>query len=376
MIKRMIIMLLCVVILFGVVFSLKGLQSHVKKEVRKKHQNFIVTVSSITVQQEKWRPILNAVGSSRTVEGVYVTTELGGMITNVDFMPGTTVQKGKLLVQLDIKPDVAKLHELEADAEFAKITYRRNQRQYRIGAVSQEELDGDRAKYEATAAAVVEQKATIAKKIIRAPFTGQLGVRLVNVGQYINPGDQIAILEMLDPIYMDFYFPQEDLPSLKLGQTIQMNVSTYPKKTFTGKITTVNPNVEVDSRNIEVEATIQNPQHLLLPGMFTDVELTTGEPKNFLTLPQTVITFNSYGDVVYKLEKTNQAQDGKSVYKAISQFVLTGEKRGDQIAVIKGLKVGDRVVSSGQLKLKNGSLVLIDNSVQPTNDANPHVPNE
>jgi len=376
MIKRMIFMLIFVIILFGVVFTLKGLQAHAQKEARKKNENPIQTVSSTTVKSEQWRPILNSVGSARTVKGVYITTELGGMLTHIYFTPGTFVKKGQLLAQLDIRPDVAKLHELEAQARFAKITYFRNQKQYKIGAVSKEELDSNESQYKSTAAEVVEQKAIIAKKTIYAPFSGKLGVRLVNLGEYINPGDHIAILETLNPIYMDFYFPQEDLPKLQQGQTIEMTVSTYPKKTFTGTITTVNPNIDVKSRNVEVEATIQNADHLLLPGMFTHVNLITGAPKTVLTLPQTALTFNSYGDEVYALQKTSQMDNGKTVYKAVSQFVVTGEKRGDQIVITKGLKVGQEVVSSGQMKIKNGSLVVINNRVQPSDDPNPTVPNE
>ncbi len=210
--KRLLITLACLAILFGAIFGWKAFYSHKRSEVAKERiANHLAAVSAMQAKESTWQPSLSSVGSTRTYKGIYVTTELGGMITRIDFKPGAVVQKGQLLAQLDIAPDVAKLHALEADARFAKVTYRRNLKQYRIGAVSKQTLTGDEAKYQSTKANVAQEQAIIAKKTIRAPFSGRLGIALVYPGQYINPGDKVVNLETLSPIYVDFYLPQQDL---------------------------------------------------------------------------------------------------------------------------------------------------------------------
>jgi membrane fusion protein (multidrug efflux system) len=293
------------------------------------------------------------------------------MIRNIYFTPGAFVQKGTLLVQLDIEPDVAQLASLEAMAKFYEITYKRDKAQYAVGAVSKETLDSDKANMENGVAQVIEQRANIAKKIIRAPFTGKLGISMVNPGQYLNPGDQIVALQTLDPIYVDFYVPQESIGQLAVGQPINVSIDSFPNETFSGKITTMNPLIDTNSRNVEVEGTLPNPKNKLLPGMFTDVTVVTGSPKKYITLPQTAINFNSYGDIIYILKPTNEKYNDKAVWEANEVFVTTGNTRGDQITVLTGVSVGDIVVTSGQLKLKNKSKVIINNDVQPSNDPDP-----
>ena len=372
----MIKMLICVGALFGLIFIFKIGQAMLVKHFTNEHKMPIVTISAMQAQMSAWEPQFKATGSLRTIKGVEVTTELAGMVRTINFTPGAFVQQGTLLVQLDIDPDVAQLHSLQAAANLAKITYNRDKSQYKIGAVSKQTLDSDLANLESDVAQVVEQQANIAKKTITAPFTGKLGINQVNIGQYLNPGDKIVMLETLDPIYVDFYVPQEDIFQLEVGQPVSVYVDSHPDTTFNGQITTINPAVDANVRNVEVEATLPNPTNKLLPGMFVSVTVKTGVPKSYLTLPQTAISFNSYGDIAYILQKTDQKQDGHDIWKATQTFVTTGETRGDQIAVLKGIKQGDMVVTSGQLKLKNGSLVIIDNSVQPSNNPNPHVIND
>lgn len=372
----MVAMLIGVGILFGAIFTYKWYVNTVVKKLEAENKNPIVTISSTTAATTQWRAEIKVIGSSRTVKGVNVTPELAGMITKLNFTPGSTVSKGKLLVQLDISTDVAKLHQLQADAKIADITYHRDLRQYKVGGVSKETVDQDEAQFKSTAAQVAEQQALIEKKTVRAPFSGRMGVRLVNLGQYLNPGDNIASLETLQPIYIDFYVPQEQIPRLKLGQNVEIKVDAYSKEKFEAPITTINPLVDSSVRNIYVEATLKNTQEKVLPGMYIYITLKTGQPKSYITLPQTAVTFNPYGSLVYILTKTNKKFKNKTVWKARQQFVTTGQMRGDQVSILKGVKANDVVVSSGQLKVKNGSYVVINNTLQPADSPDPKLQSE
>jgi membrane fusion protein (multidrug efflux system) len=364
-------MVIYVLILFGIIFGIKIIHAIIRKyEVDSRLRHSVTTISAMQVQPSTWQPTITAVGSSRTYKGVNVTTELGGMITAIKFTPGQYVKQGDLLVQLDISTDVAKLHALQAQALFAKITYERNLKQYKAGAISQETLAGDEAQYEATAADVVEQEATIEKKTIHAPFSGKLGISMVNLGQYINPGDTIVNLQTLSPIWVDFYLPQQQLRDVQLGEATTVTVDTYPGQHFSGKITTISPMVDADVRNVEVEATLPNQDQKILPGMFVNVSLNRGASRSYMTLPQTAISFNPYVDVVFVLKKTDKSIDKQTIWQASQSIVTVGATRGEQISVLKGLKTGDMVVTSGQLKLTNGSMVVINNSLAPSNS--PH----
>ena len=370
--KRMLIMIIFLVILFGVVFSFKAFKNEKIKEIADANRNPTLTVSSAKAQLVNWQQKLSVVGNTRTIKGVNVTTELAGMIDAIKFKPGAFVKKGDLLVQLDIKPDVAKLKSLKATAEFAEITYVRNKKQYRIGALSAEQLASNKADYQRSSADVAEQIGVINKKVIRAPFAGKMGISYVNLGQYLQPGDKITTLETITPIYIDFYIPQTQLSQLKVGQQAHISVDAYAKKDFVSTVTTINPNVETDSRNIEVESTAANQDRLLLPGMFVDVSLNLGVTKHYVTVPLTAINFNSYGDIIYSLKDTGKQQDNKEVWQAIQSFVSVGPARGNQVSVLKGVKAGDVIVTSGGFKLKNNSLVFINNTVQPLANADPH----
>lgn len=374
--KAMFFMLVFVGVLFGVVFGYKALMLQGEKQYIRKHSVPIVTISASRAKKATWTKQLHVTASLRTVKGVDVTTELGGMIRDIYFRPGANVKKGDILVVLDIAPDLAKLRQLEAQAEFAKITYQRDRKQFEFGAVSRERLDEDFSNYQSTAAQVTEQKATIEKKIIRAPFSGRLGISAVNPGQYIDPGTKVVTLQTLNPIYVDFFLPQQRLQNIRVGQEIKMTIDRSPGKTFRGDITTINPIVDKDIRNVEVEATLPNPTYELLPGMFSEVELTIGQPKRYIVLPLLAVTFNPYGAIVFVLKETKDKVKGKRVWVAEQQFVTTGESRGNQISVVKGLNVGDMVVTSGQLKLRNGSRVVINNKVQPSDNPNPQVKGE
>jgi len=369
--KRMLIMLAAVGLLFGAIFGYKAFQAQMSKKFMASQQMPAVTVSAIKAEVHPWQPQLKAVGSLRAVRGVDVTSEIAGLVRTLHFKPGDEVREGRLLVQLNADADLAQLRSLEAAAELANTVYERDKKQFAVQAISQATLDADDADLKSKRAQVAQQRALVDKKTIRAPFAGRLGICTVNPGQYMNPGDKIVTLQSLSSIYADFYLPQQELSRVSLGQNIVVTSDTHPGRTFTGKITTINPKVESDSRNVQVEATINNPRHELFPGMYVSVEVKAGKEEQYLTLPQAAVTYNPYGETVYVVEESGKAPDGSPILKAKQTFVTVGPTRGDQVAVLKGIKEGEIVVTSGQLKLKPGSTVTINNQVQPSNDVAP-----
>ena len=262
---------------------------------------------------------------------------------------------------------------LKATAALNEITYQRDLKQFKIQAVSQANLDTDAANLKNANAQVAQQQAILDKKTLRAPFAGHLGIRAVDLGQFIAAGTAVVTLQALDPVFLDFFVPQQAVAQVKLGQKVAVKVDAYKDQTFPGEISAVNPKVDPSSRNVQIRATLQNPDHRLLPGMYATVDIATGAPQSYITLPETAITYNPYGDTVYIVGNGNGA-DGKAPLIARQTFVTTGLTRGDQVAVLKGVHDGDTVVTAGQIKLHNGSTVLIDNSIAPTADAAPNVP--
>jgi membrane fusion protein, multidrug efflux system len=330
-----------------------------------------VTVTAMPAASESWQPQINAVGSLRGVRGVDVASEIAGIVRSLHFKSGDEVKAGQVLVQLNADADVAQLNALEAAADLANTTYERDKAQYAARAISQATLDAAAADFKSKRAQVAQQRALVDKKTITAPFAGRLGISTVNPGQYLNPGDKIVTLQSLDPVYVDFYLPQQQLSSIAIGQIVNVTTDSYPGQTFTGKISAVSPKVDPATRNVQVEATVANPKHELLPGMYAAVHVDAGAAQQHLTLPQTAVTFNPYGESVYIVEPGEKGADGKPALVAKQSFVTVGDTRGDQIAILDGVKEGDMIVTSGQLKLKNGSTVIINNKVQPSNDPAP-----
>ncbi|MCW8397524.1 efflux RND transporter periplasmic adaptor subunit [Legionella sp. PATHC038] len=372
--KQIIIMLVAVGILFGLIFGWKAIGNYMMNQYFLQMKSPAVTVSTMKVEASLWQPTLKSVGSLRARLGVNVTTELAGMVQTILFTPGALVKKGTVLAQLNADAEQGQLRSLQAQVELAKITYKRDKAQYAVRAVSRQTVDTDEWNLRNLEAQVAQQAATVQKKTIRAPFAGQLGINNINPGQYLNVGDTVTTLQALDPLYADFYLPQQELAQLKLGQTVKVVTDTFPEKVFLGKITTIEPIVDSATRNVQVEATISNPDYLLKPGMFTRVEVETGAKQSHLTLPQSAISFNPYGDIVFLVKQSDQKDKNNKPILVVKQvFVTVGETRGDQIAVLKGLHEGDIVVTSGQLKLKNGSHVLINNTIQPSDEASPKV---
>ena len=369
--SRMIIMLIAVGILFGGIFGYHAYKSYVNKKTMAARRPPPVAVSAIKAEYSLWQPQIKAVGGLRAVRGVDVTSEIAGLVRRIYFRSGDRAFKGQTLVQLNADSDIALLNSLEAAAQLARTVYERDKKQFAIQAVSKAMLDSDAADLKSKVAQAEEQKAIVEKKTIRASFAGQLGISSVNPGQYINPGDAIVTLQMLDPLYADFNLPQQRLSSIGSGQAVTAETDTYPGLKFAGKITSVNPKVDPATRNVLVEATLRNPGRKLLPGMYVTVDINTGTPKRYLTIPQTAVTYNPYGDTVFVITSGGTGPGGKPIQIAKQAIVVTGSTRGDQVAILSGLTEGELVVTGGQMKLKNGTSVVINNSIQPGNNPSP-----
>jgi membrane fusion protein, multidrug efflux system len=324
------------------------------------------TVTTTVAGSSDWQPEVSAIGSVRAVRGVDVTTEVTGLVRSLEFRSGDGVKRGQVLVRLNADADIATLHSLEAAADLAATVYARDKIQFEAQAISQAQLDADAADLKNKRAQAAAQAALVEKKIIRAPFDGRLGITTVNPGQYLNTGDKVVTLQQLDPVYVDFRLPQEDLAQVHPGLEVRLALDAFPGESFAGKITAADPLVDSASRNFQSEATVPNTAHKLLPGMFVRVAVLSGAKQHYLTLPQTAITFNPYGSTVFLTQK-----DAKGKLTAKQVFVTTGPTRGDQIAVLKGITEGDEVVTSGQLKLKNGTPLDVSTLAQPADAANP-----
>ncbi|MDR3451030.1 MAG: efflux RND transporter periplasmic adaptor subunit [Alphaproteobacteria bacterium] len=365
MIKRMIIMIVGVVLIVGGILGFKFMMASGTKKFLSTMGAPPQTVSTMEAASTDWQQALDAVGTVRAVNGADLSAEVAGIVQTLSFDSGADVDKDSVLVQLRGDDDIAKLQALQAQAKLAQVTLDRDQKQLKAQAVSQATVDNDIATLNSAKAQVDAQQALNDKKTIRAPFAGHLGIRQVDVGQYLNPGSTIVSLQQLDPIYIDFNMPEQALAQVAEGQKVAAHIDALPNTSFDGEVTAVNSRVDEATRNVQVRASFKNPDHKLLPGMFAHVNITVGEPQKFVTLPQTAITYNPYGNTVYLVT----GPDDKPV--AQQTFVTTGQQRGDQVAILTGVKEGDTVITSGQLKLRNGSPLIINNEIQPKNDANP-----
>jgi membrane fusion protein, multidrug efflux system len=328
------------------------------------------TVATAVARFEEWQPTLQIVGSLKPLQGADLSVEVAGIVNEVSFESGGDVAAGAQIIRLIDADDVAKLHTLEAARDLAQTNFDRDKAQVQHQLISQAAFDVTSANLKSYQAQVAEQQAIVAKKTLRAPFAGHLGIRLVNTGQFINPGTAVVTLQALDPIFIDFSLPQQQLQQIKTGQAITTKVDAYPNISFPGRITTIDPKVDPTTRNVAVRATLPNRDRKLLPGMFATAEIVTGEKQRYITLPQAAITFNPYGNVVFVVKQGKDAA-GKETFIGQQTVVTTGATRGDQIAVLSGLKEGDVIVSAGQAKLQNGAPLVVNNAVLPSNDSNP-----
>jgi membrane fusion protein (multidrug efflux system) len=382
MTKRMLIMLGGVLVLIAGLAL--GFYLHIRQLMASSPKPQPQTVTTTVVSALEWQPQLTSVGTVTAVRGVDISSEVAGQVRKINFKSGQNVHAGEVLVQLNADSEIAQMNALRAAAELSAITLKRDQAQLEAEAVSQAQVDNDTADLKSKNAQLAQQQALVTKKTIHAPFAGRVGITAINPGQYLNPGDKIVTLQAIDPIYVDFFLPQRQVGMVSVGQVIDARSDAYADKVFRGKITAINPKLDTTTRNVQVQATIANPKHLLLPGMFANAIIDVGEKQRYLTLPQTAITYNPYGSIVFIVkpatakgnapaspkEKAPAAQAGAGL-EVQQAFVITGDTRGDQVAITKGLKEGQTVVTSGQIKLKNGSPVVVDNKVQPANNPNP-----
>ncbi len=362
--KRMFLMLFAVGLVAGGLWGFQSFKTKMIAQAMAAMANPPQTVAASEATPESWAPRFTAVGSLRAKDGSDLALEASGIVDEIAFESGARVEAGRVLLRLKADDDQAKLDALDASAELARINYDRDREQLKIKAVSQAVVDSDAANLKNARAQVEAQRATIAKKTLVAPFAGRLGIRNVDRGQFLAAGSSIVTLQSLDPIYVDFTLPQQAIAELADGQPITAIVDTWPGETFAGTITAINPKVDTATRNVQVRATIANPKERLLPGMFARVVVETGAAVERVTLPATAIVSNPYGDTVFLVKGEGDARTVESV------FVKVGEARGDLVAVT-GVTAGQTVVTAGQLKLRKGTPIKIDNSVQPTTATEP-----
>ena len=329
------------------------------------------TVSTIAAKVQDWQPTISAVGTLRAARGADLSVETAGIVDEINFESGQDVKAGTALVQLRVEDEQARLEALQTSAQLARTQYERNVKQLEAKAISRASLDVDAANLKNAEAAVAEQRAMLNKKIVRAPFAGRLGVRLVDEGQYITPGTAVVTLQDLNSIYADFYLPDQDAVRLQAGQKVRITTSGTGDESFEGTITAIDPKVDLKSRNVLIRATLTNTKHRLLPGASAEITIDAGKGERHLTLPQTAITFNPYGSTVYLAMEDGKDEKGQPKLIARQTFVTTGPTRGDQIAVLTGIKEGDVVVTAGQMKLQAGTPLVVNNSLQPSMNPSP-----
>jgi membrane fusion protein (multidrug efflux system) len=363
--KRIIYTVVGLIVVIGVLAGIKALQ--IGKMIAHGEQSVPspLPVNTAAVHRVSWQSLLTSVGSLEAVQGVMVTAELTGKVVHIGFEPGTMVQAGALLVQQDISSEKAQLRGAEAALDLAKVNIERLSKLLADGTIAQSQYDDAAAKLKEDAAHVDNIRAIIAKKTIRAPFAGRLGIRLVDLGQILKEGDEIVSLQSLDPIFVNFLLPHQDLPQIQLGFTVQVTTDALAGQTIEGRVTAINPQVDSSTRNIRVQATVANPQERLRPGMFVKVALVLPVQDKVLAIPATAVLYAPYGDSVFVVEEKKSEREGQSGKIVRQQFVHLGEKRGDFVSVLSGLKEGETVVSTGAFKLRNGQAVVVDNALAP-----------
>ncbi|MGA9261176.1 MAG: efflux RND transporter periplasmic adaptor subunit [Desulfobacterales bacterium] len=371
MIKRIIITIVGLMVVVGILGGIKGLQIKRMIAQGKQFSPPPEPVTTAIARKETWESLLTAVGSLEAVQGVIVTAELSGKVERIGFEPGTKVKTGELLVQQDISAENAQLRAAEASLTLAKIDLERKSKLLAQKTISRSEYDSAEAQFKEAAAQADNIRAAIKKKTIRAPFDGRLGIRLVNIGQVLKEGDAIVSLQSIDPIFVNFSLPQQQLAQVNSGFTVQVTTDALPGQVVDGKITAINPQVDAATRNIQMQATVANPEERLRPGMFVNVAVVLPARQNVLAIPATAVLYAPYGDSVFVVEEKKEEKNGQPGQVVRQKFVRLGDKKGDYVAIVSGLEEGDTVVSTGVFKLRNGQSVVVDNAVKPEFKLNP-----
>jgi membrane fusion protein, multidrug efflux system len=368
--RRMVIKAVFAVLgLFLILAGIKALQF--RTMMAAKPPMPVETVTSAIVKAEDWAPILSSVGAISAVQGAIVSTELGGTVSEIGFENGASAKKGDSLIKLDTSAEEALLRSAEAEAELARADAERARDLASKKVVSKAELDAAESKVRRLTAVVDQMRSNIRKKTVVAPFDGQLGIRQVNVGQMINAGQQVVPLVALDRVFVDFALPQQYLSALSPDLEVRVRSDAISGREFHGKVTAINSMVDTATRNFQVQATLDNPDHALRPGMFAKVEVVLPEKHPALVIPGTAVSYAPYGDSVFVIEKKKDPKTGKEAQTIRQQFVRVGDSRGDFVSITQGLKAGETVVGTGVFKLRNGMAVTINNDLAPKPQLNP-----
>jgi membrane fusion protein (multidrug efflux system) len=356
-IKRLILVILLLTAMFGGIFGWKHFSGQKMAAMMAKAPP-PATIAAAEATLETWQPYLHAVGSVEAIQGVSVTTEVPGQVRKILAESGQHVEAGDVILQLDDSVDKAELKGLIAQHTLGKLQFERARKLLKDKSVSQSEYDQSRAQMDSAAATVTSKRALIGKKVIRAPFSGQLGIVEVNLGEYLSPGATIVPLQALDPVFVDYTLPERHFAKVRVGQPVIVEVQAYPGRTFEGFISAINPGIDSGTRSLRLRATLNNPGHLLRHGMFAEVRTVLPARDDIVTLPRTAITYNPYGESVFVI----QEKDGVQLVQR--RPIKTGEVRGGRVEIVEGLQAGQQVVSAGQNKLRNGQAVSIDNSIK------------
>ncbi|MEJ2360257.1 MAG: efflux RND transporter periplasmic adaptor subunit [Gammaproteobacteria bacterium] len=374
---RMVIMLAIASVILGLLVVFQGFRNKMIAKSIRGQSNPPQTVSTMVAKTSSWQPTMEALGTFSASKQADLSPEVSGVVTAIHFDSGQQVHAGESLVELNSEPVQAQVAQLKAQAGLAKANLKRDEAQLKVQAVSQAVVDTDRATLKSLQAQVKAQQALLAQRTIKAPFSGRLGIRRVNLGQYLAPGKAVVTIQRLDPMEVDFNVPQSQINMIKIGGKVKIKTSLAPGKMFEGAVTAIEPQVDTKTRNLTVRARVPNPAGILLPGAFATVHIERGETHEYVTLPNAAVAYNPYGATVFVVKKGQASKAGAKPQLTVEQrFVTTGPTRGDQVAILKGIKAGETVVTAGQLKLRNGSRILVNNSVQPSDNPNPHVSDE
>jgi membrane fusion protein (multidrug efflux system) len=368
--KRMTIMLAALLLFIGSIGFVKFEQIRAAIAAGAAYRPPPEAVTTIVTRVDEWPQSLSAIGSVEAVQGVTVSADLPGIVERIAFESGHAVDAGETLVELDISQERAQLAAAEAQRDLLRLNLERSRRLIETGAIAQAENDRIAAEAKQAEAHVGEIEATIARKTVRAPFAGVLGIRQVALGQYLSAGQPIVPLQSRNPIYVNFSVPQQDVPALRIGAEVRAAAERIAVDPAVGRITAINSVVDEGTRNVQVQATFENPRGRLRPGMFVDVQVAVGASQRVIALPASAIHYAPYGNSVFIVGEM-KAPDGSPYRGVRQQFVKLGGARGDQVAVTSGVQAGDEVVTSGVFKLRNGAAVVVNNQVRPGNDPAP-----
>jgi membrane fusion protein, multidrug efflux system len=363
--KKILFTILGVLVMIGILGGIKGLQINRMIATGSQSAPPPETVTTAVVRSESWESLMTSVGSLEAVQGVMLTAELSGKVVRIAFEPGTKVKAGDLLLQQDVSSEEAQLRAAEATVALTKLELERSRKLLMKNAVAQAKYDSDDAQYKQAVAQIDGIRATIRKKTIRAPFAGSLGIRLVNLGQILNEGEPIVSLQTIDPIFVNFSLPQQQLAQVKQGLKVRVTADALPGQTIEGEITAISPEVDVATRNIRIQATVANSQERLRPGMFVNVAVVLPSREEVLVIPTTAVLYAPYGDTVFVVHEKETKKGVQPAEVVQQKIVQLGEKRGDFVALVSGLNKGETVVSTGVFKLRNDQAVVVDNALAP-----------